>query len=70
MAKKHSEFAARRGATECVVQHRLHQQRQYFADEAHVPGACPRANRRTDRRGASATGDFGRDRRNDEAGPT
>ena len=40
------------------------------ADEAHVPGACPRANRRTDHRGASATVDFGRDRRSGEAGPT
>ena len=67
MAKKHSEFATRRGATECVVQHGLHQQRQQFADEAHVPGACPRANRRTDHRGASATVDSGRDRRKDEA---
>ena len=40
------------------------------ADEAHVPGACPRANRRTDHRGASATADFGKDRRRDEAGTT
>ena len=30
-----------------------------FADEAHVPGACPKA-----------TVDFGRDRHSDEAGPT
>ena len=44
--------------------------RRLFADEAHVPGACPRANRRTDRRCACATVDFGRDRRSDEAGPT
>ena len=35
-----------------------------------VPGACPRQNRRTDRRCACATVDSGRDRRSDEVGPT
>ena len=35
-----------------------------------VPGACPRLNRRTDRRCACATVDSGRDRRSDEVGPT
>ena len=45
-------------------------QQRLFADEARVPGACPRANRRTDHRGASATADFGKDRNRDEVGPT
>ena len=36
-----------------------------FADKSHA-----KVSRRTDHRGASATADFERDRRNDEAGPT
>ena len=35
-----------------------------------VPGACPRVNRRTDRRCACATVDSGRDHRSDEVGAT
>ena len=50
LVKKHSEFNARSGAD---------LRRRLFADEAHVPGACPRANRRTDHRCASATAEFG-----------
>ena len=61
LVKKHSEFDSVTLTAPAKTM---------FADEAHVPGACPRANRRTDHRGASAAADFGQDRRRDETGPT
>ena len=38
--------------------------------DVRVPGACPRVNRRTDRRGACAAVDLEADRRGSDVGPT
>ena len=65
LVKKHSKIDTRREAALCVVQHRLHQQN----DGCTQTKAHARVNRRTDRRCACATADFGRDRRSNEAGP-
>ena len=51
----------RSGSTSAIVERNI---------DVPVPGACPRLNRRTDRRCACATVDSGRDRRSDEVGPT
>ena len=65
LLKEHSELGTRRRAALHVVRNGLRQRRRLLADEAHA-----QVNRRTDRRCACATVNFGRDRLSDEAGPT